>query len=79
MMEFKYCVVKEKYLTETKEYVSFGIAAVEIYDGIYHIITTVHNCCSNIDIASELVEKCNRLKLSPVHLNDIVMDFLNDF
>ena len=77
-MKVEYCVVKEKYVIGEKEQLSFGIAAVEAYGDAYSVIASVHNCCKEIHIMSNLVEKCNRLDLSPMHLEDVVNDLLSE-
>ena len=75
-MDIKYCVVSEKYIIDSKEYDSYGIAAVEISNGFPNVIASVHNCSCYIDDMTKLAELCNRLELSPKHLYDVAEDML---
>ena len=63
-----YGITEEKYTLGDDSRVSYGIA---VYDsGISTVIS------SDREAVEELVRLCNRLELSPIHLNDVAEDFL---
>ena len=47
-------------------------------NGTATVVTSVHDITSNKDSLARLVDDCNRLQLSTVHLHDVVEDFLSD-
>jgi len=58
---------------------AYGIAAYaeSDSDGSATIITSVHDICSDKGMIGALVQKCNYLKLSTIHLQEIIEDFLS--
>lgn len=78
MMKTEYCVVEEKYIVGKKEYIAFGIAEIENYEDSYSVIMHLHNICSDFGMIEKILEKCNRLDISPIHLNEVITDLLND-
>ena len=76
MTNIKYALVEEKYIYEDTARVSYGIAAyANTEHGCGDIVLSVHDITSDRTRLSELVESCNRLKLSTLHLNDVIEDF----
>ena len=73
-----YAITEEKYTLGRESRVSYGIAAFTDAntDGTATIIYSIHDITSNKKRLSQLVDDCNRLKLSIVHLSDVVKDFL---
>ncbi len=68
----KYKVIKERLISEDgKEYTAYGIKAVENGRETGRV-TDIG--CTYIPV-KKLCVKCNRLKLSPVHLRDVAEDF----
>ena len=78
MMKTEYCVVEEKYMVREKEHLAYGIAEIEVYEDSYSVIEAIHNCCYEKCIIEKIVEKCNRLDISPIHLNEVIIDLLNN-
>lgn len=78
MMNVTYGVTEEIYFLGTSSRTSYGIAAYAAseVDGTATIIASVHDITADKQSLSELVDLCNRLELSTIHLNDVVVDFL---
>ena len=71
-MNYKYIVICDKENLAKDKYSTYGIAAEK--DGV--ILERVGDVCSDLDEIAILVEKCNRNKLSPSHLRDVIEDFI---
>ncbi len=80
-MTVRYGVVKEIYSLNGDTRVSYGIAvyANSDKDGTMCIIDSVCDITTDLESLRELTEKCNCLELSPIHLNNVVEDFLNSY
>lgn len=78
MTSITYGLTEEIYYLENTSRTSYGIAAYADAekDGTVTIVTAVYDITDDKQALSELVSRCNRLKLSTVHLNDVVEDFL---
>lgn len=76
MVNVKYNVVEEMYTTENKTRVSYGIIAYHNNDD-KKIISTIHDITSDRVLIDELVKHCNELLLSPIHLEDVIIDMLS--
>lgn len=78
MMNVTYGVIEEIYSLGNVSRISYGIAAyaAPAEDGIATIVASAHDVSANKQALAELVSLCNRLKLSTIHLNDVVEDFL---
>ena len=75
-MEHKYIVVQSTYKNGNSTRIGFGIAVVEEYDGVTAILESIPDLSPDIEPIERLVEVCNELQLEPVHLQDVVTDFL---
>ena len=78
MTEVTYGVTEEIYSLGEECRVSYGVAcyAATEQDGTACVVLSVHDICADKKKLTDLVEKCNRLKLSHVHLKDVIDDFL---
>ena len=78
MMNVTYGLTEERYFHGADSRVSYGIVAYADAeeDGTATIVASVHDITADRRALSELVETCNRLGLSLLHLNDVVEDFL---
>lgn len=78
MMNVTYGMTEERYFLGADSRVSYGIVAYADAeeDGTATIVASVHDITADKQALSELVELCNRLGLSLMHLNDVVEDFL---
>ena len=78
MMNVTYGMTEEVYSLGAERRVSYGIAAYADAeeDGTATIVASVHDVTADKQALAELVELCNRLELSLMHLNDVVEDFL---
>ena len=73
-MNITYTLCEKTYKSKRSERIAYGIAAYA-EDG-QTCITKLHDVTSDKDALAELVELCNRLQLSPIHLHDVIEDFL---
>ena len=69
-------MVQSTYKNGAAKRTGFGIAVVEEYDGITTILESISDISSNIKPVKRLVEVCNNLQLDPIHLQDVISDFL---
>ena len=78
MMNVTYGLTEERYFHGEDSRVSYGIVAYADAeeDGTATIVASVHDVTADRQALSKLVETCNRLGLSLLHLNDVVEDFL---
>lgn len=69
---------RDTVLLEGKRYTTYGIAARVLCDSEQNNVTvaSVPDISTDMAEVDALVARCNRLALSPVHLNDVVEDFL---
>lgn len=78
MKHITYALSEEIYRLGNDKRVAYGIVAyanAEL-DGTATVISSVRDISSDRQAITGLIDQCNRLQLSPVHLQDIVEDFL---
>lgn len=66
---------KIRYATDIGTYVSYDIAAYDFFER--DIVAIVWDATSDRNLALHMCEKFNRYQLSPVHLEEAVIDMLN--
>ena len=73
-----YGVSEEKYSLGDTTRVSYGIVAYagSKKDGIASIVASVRDISNNKTRMEQLADLFNRMELSPIHLNDVIADFL---
>ena len=78
MKNITYAIAEERYTFGNETRTSYGIVAYSNanQDGSKTIVASVRDITSDKASLSELVNDCNDLELSTVHLNDVVEDFL---
>ncbi len=78
MKTVTYGVSEEIYSLDNKTRISYGIVAYADAktDGIVAIVASVRDISPDKQKIELLAEQCNRLELSPIHLPDVVADFL---
>ena len=78
MTTITYGVSEEKYLLGDTTRISYGIVAYEdsTTDGIASIVASVRDISNNKTRIEQLADLFNRMGLSPIHLNDVISDFL---
>jgi len=72
-MDCKYVLVCETCSSDTGTRVGYGIAVV---DRQQVTISAALDLSPDKTAVANLVKKCNRLKISPIHFQDVVDDFL---
>jgi len=74
-----YDILEEAVSTDDTYRISYGIIVYSESeaDGTVTILKSVHDITEDRRAVAELVSLCNRLALSPLHLLDVVDDFLN--
>ncbi len=78
MSSVKYVLLEEKFSLGGNNFNAYGIIAVSDCIGQIEteVIETVHNISPVKEEVMLLIERCNRYRLSPIHLSDVVEDFL---
>ena len=77
-MKCTYQVVQSIYPHISEAPQTYGIAATTTYDECIVVLISVHDICQDLLAITKLVELCNQLQLDPIHLQDVVDDFLAD-
>jgi hypothetical protein len=74
-----YEVVGEPHPSGDSNYISYGIAAYidAATNNTKNVIAYVRDVTPNKTEIEDLVQKCNAFGLSPIHLVDVIEDFLN--
>jgi len=78
-LKIRYGLIEETYYRcVSKSRVSYGIAvyADEALDEAATVIVSVNDVCCDKQQMLNLIQQCNSLELSPIHLNDVIEDFL---
>ena len=80
MMKLTYAVTEERYALGNESRTSYGIVAYANAEqnGTTTIVASIRDITSDKNRLKKLVDDCNRLELSTVHLPDVVEDFLSD-
>ena len=73
-MDCKYILICAVCADDHGTHKGFGIAAID--NGSMTISAALDLSCNESEVA-ELVKRCNELKLSPVHFQDVIEDFLS--
>lgn len=73
-----YQVVNNTYLNNKEIIHTYGIAFTTTYDDCIFVLSAVHDICQDHTAIKQLAELCNQLQLDPIHLQDVVDDFLAD-
>lgn len=73
MFNGKYILIKGVYLIDADEHIGYGIMYCDRRNTV-----SFEDISMNEKKVSSLVDVCNSLGLSPIHLSDIVDDFLSD-
>ena len=73
-MQCTYEVIENLYKNGEKIRIAFGIAAIESVNKT--VLESYPDLSINFDLVENLVNTCNRLELSIIHLRDVVEDFL---
>ena len=78
MTTITYGVSEEKYSMGDTTRISYGIVAYadSTTDGIASIVASIRDISNNKSIIEQLADLFNRMELSPIHLNDVIADFL---
>lgn len=78
MTSVTYGVTEEHFSIGARERTSYGIAAYSgaELDGTTTVLLHISDITCDASKITELVELCNRLELSPIHIYDVVDDFL---
>ena len=71
-----YILCRETYKAKRSERIAYGIAVYA--EGVPTCVARLHDVTSDKNALTELVLLCNRLQLSPIHLHDVVEDFLTN-
>ena len=70
---YEYSTVSKDCEVEGCKYTGYGIAVKEKGFGVLRVFSDISRSRRDID---DVVEKCNRLELDPIHIEDVVEDLL---
>lgn len=75
-----YTLIEEEFISYNSTYISYGINVCEKAenDSKPTLVASVHDITTDKLKLSKLISSCNKLKLSVIHLNDIIEDFLSE-
>ena len=76
MTNCKYIIVRNEYIDGENTRISYGIAAIENCDGVISVLKSVSDVSSDFSEVENLVNVCNSKELDPIHIEDIINDFL---
>ena len=73
-----YSITTEVYSFENDSRTAYGIVAYDHAESndAPTVLVSFSDVCSDYQKLKELVDLCNRLNLSPIHLYDVLEDFL---
>lgn len=78
MTGITYGLIEEKYNCDGKSRISYGVAVYSdsATDGSTIIVESVHDITCDKEKLLKLINNCNDLQLSRIHLSDVIEDFL---
>ena len=77
-MQGHYVLTQTAFFFEDVSNVGFGIAYVEVQDGIPIVLESTPDLSADRASIEKLVKLCNELELDPIHIKDVIYDFLSD-
>ncbi len=78
MEEQLYILIESNYAVNGIRYTTYGIALAEIMDGCAMILESIPDLSPDKERIRQLAQLCTELHLSPLHLDDVIEDFLAD-
>jgi hypothetical protein len=80
VMEIIYGIVEEKYILNDATRFSYGVVAYSNpeTDGTLTIVASARDISADKERISALVKACNDGKLSLIHFNNVIEDFLSE-
>jgi len=76
MKTHQYILIESSYIVNGTRYSTYGIAHADVCDGYAVILKAVPDLSRDKERVCRLAECCTKLCLSPMHLADVVDDFL---
>ena len=78
MKSITYGMIEEKFVLQGSERISYGIAAYSDAEenGTATIVASVQDVSFDYIQLGKLIDLCNHLELDPIHLKDVMEDFL---
>ena len=82
-MRYRYLMIKDEFEENGKKRTGYGIAAAEISavqaeENHTSVLASFADICPDSARMHRLIQMCNNLALEPIHLADVVEDFLAD-
>ena len=77
--DYRYLILCSKRHENGKTQKMFGIAVIYTCDNQKFILDYVSDLALNLNKLYNLIRLCNKLSLDPVHLHDVIHDFISDF
>ena len=76
MEDQQYILIESTFTANNRKYNSYGIALVVTYDESTVMIESIPDLSQDKERIQHLAKLCTELHLSPIHLADVVADFL---
>lgn len=76
MEPLQYILIENNYTVNGVKYTSYGIAIADVSDEYPIIIESIPDISHDKERICRLAELCNQMQLSPLHLANVVEDFL---
>lgn len=74
MQNIRYAIVKDTLSLEGISHITYGIIILQNNKPIRYI----YDVFLNINEVENLVELCNKQRLSPIHIDDVIDDFIGN-
>ncbi|MBQ7923535.1 MAG: hypothetical protein IJ325_13335 [Clostridia bacterium] len=78
MKTHQYILIESIYTVNGTRYTTYGIAQTDVSDGCAVILKAIPDLSTDKDRVIRLAELCTKLCLAPIHISDIVEDFLGE-
>ena len=76
MEDQQYILIESTFTVNNRKHTTYGIALVVVYDESTVMIESIPDLSQDKERVLHLAELCTELHLSPIHLEDVVADFL---
>jgi len=74
----QYIWIESNYRANGVLYTAYGIAYVDFSDGVPVILKAIPDLSTDKDRVQQLAALCTELQISPMHLRDVIDDFLSE-
>ncbi len=76
MLKYRYLMIQNEFPHGNSTRIGYGAAAVVDTDETAVVLSSCCDVCTDAALLLPLIEACNTLQLDPIHLTDVIDDFL---